>query len=252
MYKLNVIVLILAIFFSFGIYENKGLADDHIEPAKWAFIAQDSISKKGCFIELSVNGTYAGHGSGTLISVNNNKRHPKNKCLVEAIVVTCNHVTPERSPMISVKWQDGSKHPAMLLARDTRSDVSILKTWVKAGTKPAALNILPIQRGTKVRCFGYGGITDVSKPRYFEAEVLSHDSLDSIIINEDVVPGDSGGGIFNEKGQLVGLIAHGNSRFQTINGVTFTPIGQGTTAPIILKLLKDYTERYDHFYSEQQ
>ena len=251
MNKLNISLLILLLLFNPISINKSAFADDKTQPAKWVFLEKDDISKKGCFIELSVNGQYAGHGSGTLISVNDNKRHPKNNCLSEAIVVTCNHVTPERSPMVSVKWQDGSKYPALVIARDTKTDVSILKTWVKSGTTPAAMNILPVARGSKVRCFGYGGITDITKPRYFEAEVISHDVADSIIINEDVVPGDSGGGIFNDKGQLIGLIAHGNSRFRSEDGVTYTPIGQGSTASIILRLLKDYTERYDHFYSDQ-
>lgn len=251
MHKFKISLLILLILFNPISLNKKTLADDKKEPAKWVFVEKDDTSKKGCFIELSVGGRYVGHGSGTLISVNNNKRHPKNKCLSEAIVVTCNHVTPERSPMVSVKWQDGSKYPAMVIARDTKTDVSILRTWVKAGTTPAAMNILPLTRGTKVKCFGYGGIVDVTKPRYFEAEILSHDISDSIIIDEDVVPGDSGGGVFNEKGQLIGIIAHGNSRFQSVDGTTYTPIGQGATAALILRLLKDYTERYDHFYSDQ-
>ena len=251
MNKLNTIFLVLALMLGTSFYSSTTIADDNKEIAQWVFIEKDNTSKTGCFIELSQNGTYLGHGSGTLISVSDNKRHPKNKCLVEAIVVTCNHVTPQRSPMVSVIWQDGSKHPAIILARDTKTDIAILKTWVKEGTKPATLNILPIARGVKVKCFGYGGIKDVSKPRYFEAEVLSHDISDSIIINEDVIPGDSGGGVFNEKGQLVGIIAHGNSRFQNINDIKYTPIGQGATAPQIIKLLKDYTERQSHFYSDQ-
>ncbi len=251
MNKFNISLLILLLLFNPISINKSAFANDKTQPAKWVFLEKDDISKKGCFIELSVNGQYAGHGSGTLISVNDNKRHPKNKCLSEAIVVTCNHVTPERSPMVSVKWQDGSIYPALVIARDTKTDVSILKTWVKAGTAPAAMNILPVARGSKVRCFGYGGITDVTKPRYFEAEVISHDVGDSIIIHEDVVPGDSGGGIFNDKGQLIGLIAHGNSRFRSEDGITYTPVGQGSTASIILRLLKDYTERYDHYHSGQ-
>ncbi len=252
MNKLTVIALTIVLLFpSFNIgTSNNAYGDDKTEAAKWVFLEKDNISSKGCFIELSNQGKYVGHGSGTLISVNNNKKHPKNKCLVEAIVVTCNHVTPERSHMVNVKWQDGTTSRALVIARDTKTDIAILKTWVKAGTVPASLNILPVKRGELVRCFGYGGITDVTKPRYFQAEVLNHDINDSILINEDVVPGDSGGGIFNQKGQLIGIIAHGNSRFKQVNNITYTPIGQGSTASLIIRLLNDYIARQSHFHSE--
>jgi S1-C subfamily serine protease len=247
-FTISFLVLVLC---TLTITNKQSNADEDNAPAKWVFVEKDNISKRGCFIELSINGAYAGHGSGTLISVNDNKRHPKNRCLSEAIVVTCNHVTPERSPMISVKWQDGSKYPALVLARDSKADISILRTWVKTGTNPAPLNILPLARGTEVLCFGYGGITDVTKPRYFKAEILNHDVSDSIIVEEDVVPGDSGGGIFNKKGQLVGIIAHGNSQFRQVGDTRYTPLGQGATAAQILRLLQDYTKRQNHFYSEQ-
>ena len=70
-------------------------------------------------------------------------------------------------------------------------------------------------------------------------------------ILEDVVPGDSGGPIFDKEGCLVGLISGGSTEFQfNENNVPWTGPGQGPSAASIAELIQMYSVQVQfNFYS---
>jgi S1-C subfamily serine protease len=216
---------------------------DQDHPAIWEFKNYDEFSKS----TVRIVGTYnldgvvgGGHGSGVIISINKDRKHPSIEGMCLGHIITCNHVTPENSTLkIVVEYQNGESSIASVLIRDQQRDLALLKAWVPSELKVVQPATEKSNYGDIVRVCGYGLITDVRIPRYFECKILRSSSL-VVVLLEDALPGDSGGPIFNKDGKLVGLVSSGVTAFQFLNNTKYTGPSTGPTTIAIKNLLSLY------------
>lgn len=152
-----------------------------------------TIQKSICII---YNGA-GGAGTGIIIG--------KNK------ILTCRHVT-NYPGKIRVAYPDFEMVSDGRVAKDSsESDLCL----VTADTPEDALSIKlgsdNIKVGDKIQFLGFAGAKSGHKiPRHFHGRVLSYDKGSSkVLYNCQVIQGDSGGAILNNKNELVGIIQLG-------------------------------------------
>ncbi len=124
-------------------------------------------------------------------------------------VVTNNHVVAN-ADKVTVIFQDGSKHPAKVLGRDTKTDLALLKIdakeplpYVSWGDSNAA------QVGDWVLAvgnpFGLGGTVSSGIVSARGRDIQSGPYDDFLQIDAAINRGNSGGPLFNLEGQVVGI-----------------------------------------------
>jgi serine protease Do len=124
-------------------------------------------------------------------------------------VVTNNHVVQNASK-VTVVFQDGSKHPAKLVGRDSKTDLALLKIdakeplpYVSWGDSNAA------QVGDWVLAvgnpFGLGGTVSTGIISARGRDIHSGPYDDFLQIDASINRGNSGGPTFNLNGQVIGI-----------------------------------------------
>ncbi len=170
-------------------------------------------------------------GSGVIIST-------------DGYIATNYHVIQNsRDSKIQVKLKDGSTHEAKIVGVDSRTDLAVIKIEAKnlasavltdsdkvvVGEKAIAIgNSLGVLGGTVTQ----GIVSAVNR----ESEVGTA-KLSLIQTDAPVNRGNSGGGLFNESGQLIGIVtqkASGNS----IEGLGFA-IPSNVVAEITKEIIKE-------------
>jgi len=139
-----------------------------------------------------------GSGSGVIITS-------------DGYIVTNNHVVDGASSLI-VTLQDGTEYEATVVGADSLTDLAIVK--IDTTGLPAAIlgNSSSVVVGDKVYAIGNplgvftssvsGGIVS-GLNRTIEVEGQSMTLMQT---DASVNPGNSGGGLFNEKGELIGIV----------------------------------------------
>ncbi len=168
-----------------------------------------------------------GAGSGVIITT-------------DGYIVTNNHVV-EGLGNISVYLQDGTKYPATLIGTDNFSDLAIIK--IEAENLPAATlgNSVNTAVGTTVYAIGNPlGLFTSSVSRGIISgldRTISIDGVSMTLMQTDaaVNPGNSGGGLFNAEGELIGVV---NAKTASVNveGLGFA-IPIDSAKPIISDLM---------------
>lgn len=144
------------------------------------------------------NYTATGNGSGVIISK-------------DGYIVTNNHVINGASK-VEVTLKDGSNYEAKVVGSDSRTDVAILKIDAN-NLKPASLGDssklrvgeLAVVIGNPLGKLG-GTVTDGIISALEREITLDGSTMNLIQTNAAVNPGNSGGGLFNDKGELVGIV----------------------------------------------
>lgn len=158
-------------------------------------------------VEVSTSG---GSGTGVLISVNQDK--PVGNGFV-GYVLTAWHVIQDDIVDGSIKVTYRNKRRAkdcLVVQHDEEKDVAILWVWVPDDIKPAKLATKPVKRGDKLELAGLGGGTDLTCcVRAFEAHASPPSSTEKIFADVTLLPGDSGGPVFNADHEVVGVISGG-------------------------------------------
>ena len=167
-----------------------------------------------------------GSGTGVLISIDEDKKIAKGH---EGYVLTAWHVVQDDvnavEPKIKVKFRGqkvGSKN-CRVIQYDEHKDVALVWVWVPEGIEPVAMATDPIKSGDKLEFAGLGGGSKLDCCiRHFSATASSPSSLEKIFADVPLLPGDSGGPVFNEKKEVVGIISGGwfwwNSGLKTNDG----------------------------------
>jgi serine protease Do len=142
----------------------------------------------------------SGAGSGVVIST-------------DGYVVTNNHVI-EGADNIRVRTVDGAEYVAMLIGRDSASDIAVLWVDTKGEALPAArlgcsADLLVGEQvfaiGNPLGSLG-GTVTDGIISATARSIAISGQSMTLLQTNAAVNPGNSGGGLFNMAGQLIGVV----------------------------------------------
>ncbi len=159
------------------------------------------------------SGTIGGDASnGSAVSEGTGVVYKIDKSGAYSYVLTCAHVISEKNVMASVETKDGTRYDAEIVGYDARTDVGILR--VKARFEAAEFGDSDaLSVGDPIYAIGnpggsefFGSFTDgiVSA---IGRSITSSIGYDMICIqhNAAISPGNSGGPLLNEYGQVIGI-----------------------------------------------
>ena len=157
----------------------------------------------------------------------------------DGYIVTNNHVI-ERAESISILLYDGSSHPAVIVGRDSRSDLAVLKidveglAWLGWGDSDNA------RVGEKVAAIGnaLGEFANTMTMGYISAlnREINIDGTPRNMLQTDAAlnSGNSGGPLINMRGQVLGVVTAKSAGFN-VEGLGFAI--PSSTAEIIINQL---------------
>ena len=158
-------------------------------------------------VQISSGG---GTGTGIVISVNKDKPI---KDGYEGYCLTAWHVVQDDngSGKVKVKYRNGRKSKSCrVVQHDESKDIAVVWIWVPADIKPARLATKPIKGGDVLELAGLGGGSDLACCiRHFSAVASPPSSGEKIFADVPLLPGDSGGPVFNADREVVGIISGG-------------------------------------------
>lgn len=191
--------------------------------------------------------TQQGAGSGVILSE-------------DGYIVTNNHVI-EGANSIKVKTFDGQEYDAQLCGTDPQTDIAVIKVDA-SGLSPATIgNSDDIQVGETSIAIGnplgsLGGTVTTGIISAVGREITIEDETMTLLQTDAAInPGNSGGGLFNVKGELIGIVNAKQSN-TGIEGLGFAiPIsdvtnviddlvseGKVTSRPVLGVSLQDITD----------
>ena len=154
--------------------------------------------------------TEHGSGTGVLIRVDKTKEV---KGGYEGLVLTAWHVVQGDADDGKIKVTYRNKRRArgcQVVEHDEAKDVALLWVWVPKGIEPAELATSSVKRGDQLELVGLGGGTKLADcVRCFRSEASPPSTIEKIFADVPLLPGDSGGPVFNSKHQVVGIISGG-------------------------------------------
>ena len=170
---------------------------------KWTPVAD----YHNAIVEVSTSG---GSGTGVLIKVDKER---KVKDGYEGLVLTAWHVIQDDivDGKIKVKYRNKRRAKGCVVVEyDEATDIAVLWVWVPADVEPAKLATEPVKRGDKLELVGLGGGTNLHNcVRAFESSASPPTKLEKIYSDVPLLPGDSGGPVFNDRHEVVGIISGG-------------------------------------------
>lgn len=147
---------------------------------------------------ITVVGTAStAYGSGVLISASG----------TNAVVLTNWHVVRPPRKSISVRWPDGKTSPGSVVAADSVWDLAAVQVE-RPSAAPVRIARRAPRRGERMTIAGYGPgpyLEQAGPVVDFMAPSNRHD-YQLVDIGTAARQGDSGGPIFNERGELAGLL----------------------------------------------
>lgn len=186
----------------------------------------DDIYDSVVAINSYVNGQHTGSGSGVLFGYTDNM----------SFIVTCHHVI-EGCNEFEVVLSDGTTLKANLVGGDELSDIAVLSVDKTNLTYVSWFNDTDTLRlGSAVICIGnplgtLPGSVSTGVVSYLnrEIQVDSYNSMKLIQTDVAINSGNSGGGLFNAAGALIGIV---NAKYSSagIEGLGFAiPANQART-----------------------
>lgn len=151
-----------------------------------------------------------GTGTGIVISIDESKPI---KDGFEGYCLTAWHVVEEDQGKgeILIKFSNGRKSKGCRVVEfDEEKDVALLWVWVPKAISPAKLATEAINGGDEVEMAGLGGGSSLECCiRHFSATASPPSSGEKIFADVPLLPGDSGGPVFNSDHEVVGIISGG-------------------------------------------
>ena len=120
------------------------------------------------------------------------------------MLLTAAHVV-SRGDEASVTFPNGKTIRVKVVGRDTSIDLAVLEPVDPLPVKTTVLAATAPKRGDEIWTIGYPeGRGPVAK----KGQCLENSAglKDGMMVTQEVIPGDSGGGMFNANGELVGII----------------------------------------------
>lgn len=159
-----------------------------------------------------------GAGSGVIISA-------------DGYVITNNHVifnneTGKVADSVTVRLADGTEYEAEITGRDADADIALLKVEAKDLSPATIGNSSSLKVGETILAVGnplgeLGGTVTCGIVSATNREIsVDSNKMNLIQIDAAVNPGNSGGGMFNMKGELVGIV-NAKSSGSDVDGLGF-------------------------------
>ena len=165
------------------------------------------------------------HGSGTGVLISVNKDKPV-KDGYEGFCVTAWHVVQDDAIDGKIKATYQNKRRAKgckVVQYNEAKDVALLWVWVPNDVEPAKLATQGAKHGDKLEFVGLGGSTGLDFARHFHAAASPPSTIEKIFADTPLLPGDSGGPVFNAQHEVVGIISGGwfwwDSGLKTKDGI---------------------------------
>jgi len=143
----------------------------------------------------------------------------------DGYVITNNHVI-EGSSRIKVRLNDGTDYDAVLIGRDSKTDLAVLKIDAKGlhavtfgDSDKLSVGELAVAIGNPLGKLG-GSVTDGVISALSRNIEIDGYSMTLLQTSAAVNPGNSGGGLFNSFGELVGIV-NAKSSGTGIEGIGF-------------------------------
>ena len=178
-------------------------------------MVQDSVVVIDTLYSTSMGYAQSGTGSGVIISA-------------WGYILTCNHVV-EGAQVIKVTLNSGDVYDAALVGNDSASDLAVIKitpkeekplTYVQQGCSGDLVvgeNVIAIGNPLGMGLTASTGIVSAT-----EREISMSDGTSMTLIQTDAAinSGNSGGGLFNLQGQLIGIV---NAKYSAsgVEGLAF-------------------------------
>lgn len=154
--------------------------------------------------------TSSGNGAGVVISIAHDKPF---KGGYEGYILTAWHVIQNdiSSGKVRVGYRNGLRSKGCkVIDHDEEKDVALVWAWIPEGVSAAKMATAPIQPGNTLEFAGLGGGSDLQGCiRHFSAVASSPSGIEKIFADVPLLPGDSGGPVFNEHYEVVGIISGG-------------------------------------------
>ena len=152
----------------------------------------------------------------------------------DGYIVTNNHVI-QGANNVTVTLHDGSTYDAEIIASDAKMDIGVIRIDAQ-GLQPAVLGDSDtISVGEPVVAVGNplgqlgGTVTDGIVSALDREITLSNEKHNLMQTNAAINPGNSGGGLFNAKGELIGIVV-AKSAGSDIEGLGFAiPVNDAKT-----------------------
>lgn len=170
-----------------------------------------------------------GAGSGVVITA-------------DGYIVTNNHVI-EDSSKITVTLRDGTQHEAKLIGTDVQTDLAVIKIEATGLTPVVFGDSDDLKVGEQAIVIGnplgqLGGSVTSGIISALDREITIDGQVMNLLqIDAAVNPGNSGGGLFNAKGELVGII-NAKSSGEDVEGIGFA-IPSNTAKKVSDELMKN-------------
>ena len=153
-----------------------------------------------------------GAGSGVIISE-------------DGYILTNAHVV-DGSTTVNVTMSNGDTYPATIVGSDPQSDVAVIKVDA-TGLKPATIGTSStLVAGEPVVAIGNplgslgGSVTDGIVSAVTRSVTIDNNTMNVIQTNAAISPGNSGGGLFNAAGELIGIV-NAKSSSENAEGIGF-------------------------------
>ncbi len=160
----------------------------------------------------------------------------------DGYIVTNNHVI-EDSNAIEVTLHDGVSYPAELVATDSKTDLAVIKIEASNLTPAVLGNSDALVVGEDAIAIGnplgeLGGTVTNGIISALDREVtVEGQKMNLLQTNAAINPGNSGGGLFNSKGELIGIVS-AKSSGTDIEGLGFA-IPVNDVKEVVVELIEN-------------
>ncbi|MEM7312532.1 MAG: serine protease [Planctomycetota bacterium] len=97
-----------------------------------------------------------------------------------------------------------------IVRRDREEDVAIVWAWIPKGIRPVRLTNRSARSGDRLEFVGLGGKTSIADGlRHFHAQASAPTNDKLVYADQALLPGDSGGPVFDANHRLTGIISGG-------------------------------------------
>ncbi|MEQ8836899.1 MAG: serine protease, partial [Lacipirellulaceae bacterium] len=167
--------------------------------------SQESV----CRIENQLTGSI-NLGSGTLIDITDDAQF--------GFILTCAHLFSEGTGRVTVRFAGGTTHAATVLRVNREADLAALEI-TKPRLQPASVSLSTSATERFTAC-GFGPNGQFACVSGFGLGVTASSGSMNLRLRGSVRSGDSGGGVFDSRDRLVGVI------WGTADGVTYASSGK--------------------------
>lgn len=195
----------LLIAFFLCLAPHVALAQEERGPTLWQWT--DKASHHDSIVRVSLDGA-----TGTGIVVSKYYDQPSGSGYLGQVMTASHVVADDRDRnAVRVVYRNGKVSKDCQVAfQDEELDIAILKVWVPHNIPAARIADQRIQPGDTLEITGLGGGSELKCClRHFHAMAADPTNKAQIYANVSLLPGDSGGAVFNKDGALVGIISGG-------------------------------------------